>query len=259
MDQTLSLALATYKGAIVLLFLLTFLLAGWLIPFVKTAQKLSRIGKNLALAGLNGVLSMSVIVPIIAFASHWSLLWRPDWMQGWRGLMFDLVVLDCWIYWWHRAAHVLPILWRFHEVHHLDETLDASSALRFHFGEVLISSLVRAPFIVLLAIPLSHVLLFETLVASAAIFHHANLRLPPNFERLLSYIIVTPSIHWVHHHAKRADTDSNYAVFLSLWDRLFGSRSQTKRTAEMRIGVEGKSEQSLLKLIAWPWAKDRSG
>ena len=176
-------------------------------------------------------------------------------MGGWAGLVFDLILMDLWIYGWHRTSHVFHVLWRFHEVHHLDETLDASTALRFHFGEVFNSSLVRAAVIFLLAVPLSSVLAFETLVAMVAIFHHSNVRLPARLERVLSWAIVTPSIHWVHHHATRADTDSNYATVLSLWDRLFGSSSRTLRTAGLRMGVEGQADAGLASLVIRPFQR----
>jgi sterol desaturase/sphingolipid hydroxylase (fatty acid hydroxylase superfamily) len=175
------------------------------------------------------------------------------WWSGWPGLVLDLLLLDCWIYWWHRANHVVPVLWRFHEVHHLDGFLDASSALRFHFGEVLLSALVRVGVILLLGVPLLSVVVFETLLALSAMFHHSNLRLPPRLERALSYVIVTPSIHWVHHHAIRRDTDSNYSALLSLWDRLFVSRSATRRSPDMPIGVEGLSDKGLAQLVARPF------
>ena len=68
-----------------------------------------------------------LVLPVSAFAASYALDWRPQWWSGWPGLLLDLLILDCWIYWWHRANHVWPFLWRFHEVHHLDEFLDASS------------------------------------------------------------------------------------------------------------------------------------
>lgn len=247
--------ISQYKGAIILVFLLIFFMLGRLIPFAKVVQAIARIVNNLALSGINAVLSALLIVPVMVFASEFFVNWRPAVLQGSTGLIFDLVLLDLWIYWWHRVEHALPFLWRFHEVHHLDETLDASSALRFHFGEVVISSLVRLPVIMLLAIPLSSVIMFETVVALAAIFHHSNVRLPQKFERLLSWLIVTPSIHWVHHHAIRADTDSNYSVFFSMWDRIFGSHSRTIRTTDLVIGVEAKRDQHLMGLLTSPFKR----
>jgi sterol desaturase/sphingolipid hydroxylase (fatty acid hydroxylase superfamily) len=211
-----------------------------------------RLGRNLGLFGLNLLLSPLLVLPITAWADGLSLGLRPAFLAGPLGLAVDLLLLDLWIYWWHRANHELPLLWRFHAVHHYDELLDTSSAVRFHFGEVALSALARAAVIVLLDVPLASVVVFEGLVLAAAIFHHSDARLPPAAERLLSRVIVTPSIHWVHHHARRADTDSNYGTVFSFWDPLFRSRSRTQRTAGMRIGVEGAGERPLLGLLAAP-------
>jgi sterol desaturase/sphingolipid hydroxylase (fatty acid hydroxylase superfamily) len=245
--------LRSYKGLVILTVLAVLLVAERLWPVARTLGGLRRVGKNLSLAGLNAALSWAVVVPLSAFAVYHALDWRPMWWSGWPGLVLDLLLLDCWIYWWHRANHVVPVLWRFHEVHHLDGFLDASSALRFHFGEVLLSALVRVGVILLLGVPLLSVVVFETLLALSAMFHHSNLRLPPRLERALSCVIVTPSIHWVHHHAIRRDTDSNYSALLSLWDRLFASRSATRRSPDMPIGVEGLSDKGLAQLVARPF------
>jgi sterol desaturase/sphingolipid hydroxylase (fatty acid hydroxylase superfamily) len=215
----------------------------------------ARVIKNLFLAIFNFVASPLIVIPITAFAASHMLDWRPVFWSGWQGLVIDLLLLDFWIYWWHRINHVVPFFWRFHEVHHLDETLDTTSALRFHFGEVLLSSLVRALVIFILAVPLSSVIVFEALVLISALFHHSNLRLPANVERGLSWVIVTPSIHWVHHHAIQRDTDSNYCTILSVWDRLFGSSNSTPRTPDMLIGVEGTVERNLVGLILKPFQR----
>jgi sterol desaturase/sphingolipid hydroxylase (fatty acid hydroxylase superfamily) len=242
------------KAVIVLGFVAVMMVLGRVFPFAKVTG-FNRVIKNFSLAAPNAILSPLVVVPISAFAAQWALQWRPEWWGGGAGLVLDLLMLDVWIYWWHRANHAVPFLWRFHEVHHLDETLDASSALRFHFGEVFLSSLVRAAVIFIIAVPLSSVVVFETIVALVTIFHHSNLRLPPVLERILSLLIVTPSIHWVHHHALRSDTDSNYSTFISFWDVLFGSRSRTVRNAEMPVGVEGKRDEGLVSLITRPFPR----
>ena len=247
--------LLTFKGAIVLGGLALLLALERMFPVARALGGLRRVAKNLSLAGLNAVLSWAVVVPVSAFAASYALDWRPLWWSGWLGLGLDLLLLDCWIYWWHRANHRWPLLWRFHEVHHLDQFLDASSALRFHFGEVLLSSLVRAGVILLLGVPLLNVVVFETLLALSAMFHHSNVKLPPRLEKALSHVIVTPSIHWVHHHAIRRDTDSNYSSLLSVWDRLFRSRSATRRSPGMPIGTEGVVDRSLPGLIARPFER----
>ena len=222
-------------------------------PAVRLRNQLTRIFKNFSLAGLNIILSPFIVVPVTLLAAKWQMPWRPEWLTG---IVIDLLVLDCWIYFWHRANHAIPVLWRFHVVHHLDENLDVSSALRFHFGEVVLSSLVRAIIIFLLAVPLTSVVVFEVLVTVAAMFHHSNIRIPRWLEKPLSFFIVTPSLHFVHHHALRADTDSNYATGLSIWDRIFGSRSVHARELDMQMGVEGLRDVSLVSLILRPfWLK----
>jgi sterol desaturase/sphingolipid hydroxylase (fatty acid hydroxylase superfamily) len=217
------------------------------------AGRWRRVGRNLAFFVISAGVSLGIVVPVSAWAAAHGLWSRPAWAAGGLGLALDLLLLDGLIYWWHRANHELPFLWRFHEVHHLDRFLDTTTALRFHFGEVILSALARAGVILVFAIPLSSVLVFETLVLAAAIFHHSNIRLPQGLERALALIVVTPSIHWVHHHRVRGDTDSNYSTILSLWDGLYGSRSATRRTAGMEIGVQGREERSLPGLLVEPW------
>jgi sterol desaturase/sphingolipid hydroxylase (fatty acid hydroxylase superfamily) len=250
--------LLAYKGLVVMATLLLLLVLERIYPLARVVGGVRRIGRNLSLAGVNAVLSWAVVVPVSAFAASHALGWRPEWWSGWTGLALDLLVLDLWIYWWHRANHEWPLLWRFHEVHHLDEFLDASSALRFHFGEVLISSLVRAGVILVLGVPLLSVVIFETLLAFNTMFHHSDVRLPPRLERALSWVIVTPSIHWVHHHAIRRDTDSNYASLLSVWDRIYASRSHTLRTPQMPIGTEGLTDRGIGGLLARPFERRQS-
>lgn len=214
-----------------------------------------RLARNFALFFLVSLASPLVILPIVAWADGVALWERPLWASNLVVLLFDILILDLFTYVLHRAYHVVPVMWRLHEPHHLDEHLDASSALRFHVGEVVLSALCRVPLIILLAVPFSHVVVFETLLLTGAIFHHSNLRLPQSFENMLSKLIVTPSIHWVHHHAVRADTDSNYGAIFSFWDPLFASRSPTKRHKGMKIGVEGIEEKSLLGLLLSPLVK----
>jgi sterol desaturase/sphingolipid hydroxylase (fatty acid hydroxylase superfamily) len=212
-----------------------------------------RLVRNLSLFGINLLISPLIVVPITVWADGFSLGLRPAWWSGWPGLLLDLVLLDFWIYWWHRANHEVPLLWRFHQVHHFDELLDSTTAVRFHFGEVVISALVRALVIILFDIPLASVLLFEALVLVGAICHHSDARLPPRFEAALARVVITPSIHWVHHHAIRADTDSNYGTIFSFWDPLFRSKSRTRRWRAMPIGVEGRHDRPLLRLILTPF------
>jgi sterol desaturase/sphingolipid hydroxylase (fatty acid hydroxylase superfamily) len=212
-----------------------------------------RVARNGALWLVTVALSLGFVVPVTAWAAAHAVSWRPVWWAGPPSLAADIVFLDCLIYWWHRANHTVPLLWRFHAVHHLDRFLDTTSALRFHFGEVALSALVRAAIVVALGLPLASVLVFESVLLAATLFHHSNLRLPPAFEATLARVIITPSLHWVHHHRVRADTDSTYGTLFSFWDRLFGSTTPNVRTPAMPIGVEGVEEKDLVGLLLAPF------
>jgi len=223
-------------------------------PAVKAGlHPVRRIIKNLSFWPVNIGLSFAVILPVSALAAQHALWHRPEWFSGWNGLAFDIVLLDLFIFWWHRAVHEVPFFWRFHEVHHLDGHLDTTSAIRFHFGEIFFSVFVRAIVIMLFAMPFTSVLLFEILVLSFTLFHHSNIALPPRFESALSKIIVTPSIHWVHHHAIRKDTDSNYGTIFSFWDRMFSTKSLTERFKTMEVGVEGAKDMNFPSLLIKPF------
>lgn len=210
-----------------------------------------RLGRVAGLFSLNALAGPLIVVPLTWWAASIELGLRPEW---WRWPL-DLLLLDLWIYAWHRANHEIPFLWRFHQVHHLDETLDTTSAFRFHVGEVLLSAVVRMVPIIVLGIPLTSVILFEAVLLICAIFHHSDAAMPVFVERWISKVIVTPGIHWIHHHARRDDTDSNYGLLFSFWDRLFGSRSATARFIGMPIGVERMADRSLLRLLAAPFGR----
>lgn len=255
-------SLLAWKGAAVLVWLLVFFAAERLFPAAvepagpgdpALAGGWRRLARNLALWLANVGLSPLVVLPLSFWATGFHLGWRPGWWSGWSGLLLDIVLLDLLIYWWHRANHELPLLWRFHEIHHLDRFLDSTSALRFHFGEVLLSALARALMIVVFDLPILSILVFETLLLAATIFHHSNLRLPARLEAALSRLVITPSIHWVHHHAVRSDTNANYGTLFSFWDRIFATRSPQRRRLDMAIGVENRAERPFVELLYRPF------
>lgn len=257
--------LLAWKTGLILVWLLLFAVLERLKPASPWVAANSTFGfsqkthllQNTSLWLINVIFLPALVLALTLAATEVAPQWRPDSLRGYWGLVFDVLVLDLWIYAWHRANHRVAFLWRFHQVHHLDEQLDATSALRFHFGEVLLSALVRAPVIMILAIPLTSVLIFEIMIALAAIFHHSNVRLAPVVEKWLCAVVITPSIHWVHHYAVRADTDSNYGTILSCWDRIFASQSPKRRTPEMVLGVEGLRENRVLKLLVLPFVRSQ--
>ncbi len=216
-----------------------------------------RLARNLGLWGANTLMSPFITVPIGVAAASLQLWTRPH--LGWAGLVLDLLILDLWTYAWHRANHEWPLLWRFHRVHHLDRFLDTTSAVRFHPGEVLISALARAPLIILADIQILSLLTFDALVLGAALFHHSNLKLPPRLEAYLRHAVVTPSHHWVHHHVERADTNSNYATLLTVWDRIFRSWSPHRRVPDMQIGAGNEADPPLAQLALAPFLPSTRG
>ena len=242
-----------YKGLVVGVWLALLLVGERLVPAVERVGGWSRVLRNVGFWILNVGLSLTIVVPLSYWATDSAIDWRPQWFAGWLPLAVDVIILDFLIYWWHRANHVVPVLWRFHEVHHLDEFLDVTSSVRFHFGEVLLSAGFRALIILALDIPLASILAFEGLVLLTAAFQHSNLSLEPGRERAVSTLLVTPSIHWVHHRAVRADTDSNYGTIFSFWDPLFGSRSPTQRTPDLAMGVEAEPDVSFIALLIRPF------
>ena len=224
---------------------------------VTPKENLSRLGRNVFLYGMNSLLWPVLVAPVTLLAASAAVWTRPEGI-GWWALPVDLIVLDVYIYAWHRANHEVPFLWHFHRVHHRDRFLDTTSAVRFHFGEVALSSCVRGLLLWALAMPFEHLIIFETLVLLGALFHHSNVRLPQVVDRLLAHVVVTPGWHWLHHHAVRRDTDSNYGTILTLWDRLFGSANRGTRRLNMEIGMEGtKKDMTLVHLLIWPFYEPR--
>ncbi len=243
-----------YKGWVIAGVFIFLLILEHLRPAVKTgAHPMHRITKNLSFWPINIGLSLLVIIPVSYFATQNTLWERTEHFHGTAGLIFDIIILDLFIYLWHRTAHEIQFIWRFHEVHHLDQHLDTSSAIRFHFGEIFFATGVRTIVILVFALPFSSIVIFETLVLVCALFHHSNISLPQRLEAIISKIIITPSIHWVHHHAIRKDTDSNYGTIFSFWDHLFKTSSSTKRFQTMKIGVEYKKDKKWLELILLPF------
>lgn len=215
-----------------------------------------RIGRNLGLFLINSALSPLFVLPVTVFAALHAPDWRPGWWAGSWGLLADILLLDLFLYAWHRANHRIGFLWRFHQVHHFDRFLDVTSAVRFHAGEVALSALVRGAFVFAADVPLASVLIFEIVVLTCSLFHHSNGKLQQGVEKALSFLIVTPGWHWLHHHAVRRDTDSNYATLLPLWDRIFGSANPGRRDPAMPIGLEGEGlDPALPALLLKPFRK----
>jgi sterol desaturase/sphingolipid hydroxylase (fatty acid hydroxylase superfamily) len=162
----------------------------------------------------------------------------------WATWLLGFLLLDLSFYHWHRLNHAVPFLWRFHNVHHVDPDLDVSTAFRFHFGEVALSAGFRSVQIAAIGVPLAVYAAYEVVFQAATYFHHSNVRLPERLERALNCVFVTPRMHGIHHSDYREETDSNYSVVFSVWDRLHRSFRWGIPQHQIRIGVPGYARPS---------------
>jgi sterol desaturase/sphingolipid hydroxylase (fatty acid hydroxylase superfamily) len=176
------------------------------------------------------------------------------------GWVLAFVLLDLWNYCFHVLGHKVPLLWRFHTVHHTDAAPDATTALRFHFGEVLIGGLGYVIVLPLLGVTMPQLLFYETVLIATSLFHHGNVRLPATLERALRLFIVTPGMHMVHHSRWVGQTDSNYSSVLSVWDWLFDTMRDGDPQA-MEYGLDGYGERehsTVLGLMMMPMGEVKS-
>jgi sterol desaturase/sphingolipid hydroxylase (fatty acid hydroxylase superfamily) len=169
-----------------------------------------------------------------------------------------LLVLDAVAYAWHRANHELPLLWRFHRVHHADANFHVSTALRFHPGELLLALPVKLGAILLLGAPPLAVLVFEALFGVANVLEHGNFDLPRRLERALAIALVTPALHRRHHSTERAERDTNFGTILSVWDRLARTLRPDTSGSRFATGLSGLPSavgRSLGAMLAAPFAR----
>jgi sterol desaturase/sphingolipid hydroxylase (fatty acid hydroxylase superfamily) len=154
------------------------------------------------------------------------------------------------------------MLWRFHKVHHADSHIDASTGLRFHPIEILLSILLKGLAVLLLGVPAIAVIIFEVALNGFALFNHTNIRLPRWLEYPLRAILITQVLHRIHHSQVVEETNSNYGFSVSWWDRLFGSyKSQAKKSDEdLDIGLKSykadNKTATLLSLLKMPFDKN---
>ena len=236
-----------------------------LAPFFRQSHRARHAGRNFAIAGLN------VLAGILLFAGLTAAAAAYGEHEG-IGLFFQLglgeagraaatvFALDLWNYWWHRANHRIPLLWRFHRMHHSDPQMDVTTATRFHLGEVAIATGLRALLIVALGASLAGIVLFDLLVLLSTQFHHANISLG-RWDRVLRTLIVTPDMHKIHHSDRREETDSNYTSLLSAWDRLFQTFRKSEAVEEIRFGVRGfglEQQQTIAGLLKTPLDRSES-
>tara|TARA_Y100001933_G_scaffold257154_1_gene302985 strand:+ start:1815 stop:2609 length:795 start_codon:yes stop_codon:yes gene_type:complete len=165
---------------------------------------------------------LAVGAALDAQAQGWGLfnaVALPTWLE----VLATVLIFDLAIWTQHLVTHKVPVLWRFHRVHHADRDFDVSTAIRFHPVEIAFSMLLKIGLVYLIGPPALGILMFEIILNGTALFNHANIRLPPWLDAVLRQFLVTPDMHRVHHSDLRAEHDSNYGFALSVWDRMFGT------------------------------------
>jgi sterol desaturase/sphingolipid hydroxylase (fatty acid hydroxylase superfamily) len=175
-------------------------------------------------------------------------------------LAAGVLLLDYTLWWWHWMNHRVPLLWRFHLVHHADRDLDVSTGIRFHFGEMTLSFLYRALQVRLLGTDARTLAAWNTLLMPSILFHHSNLRLPARADRALTRLIVTPRMHGVHHSVIEEETNSNWASLFTWWDSLHGTLRLRDDGAEVVTGVpayDDPEEVTVGKALAMPFRRRR--
>jgi sterol desaturase/sphingolipid hydroxylase (fatty acid hydroxylase superfamily) len=226
---------------------------------------LRRLPRNLAVAGLAAITVSLVERPIVAPLARmvarrrWGLLFCGR-LPGAIHAALAVLLLDYTLYLWHGLVHRVPWLWRFHLVHHVDLDLDASTAIRFHFGELALSVPWRAAQILAIGVTPGALRAWQDLVLASVMFHHSNVRLPLAVERFLGWLIVTPRMHGIHHSIVPDEAGSNWSSGFALWDRIHGTLRLNVPQREIAIGVPAYRDPEdvvLPKILEMPFIEQR--
>jgi sterol desaturase/sphingolipid hydroxylase (fatty acid hydroxylase superfamily) len=223
-----------------------------------TVGRAARWASNLGLSAIN-TLVVRLLVPLgavgaalLAEERGWGLLNNVA-LPGWLSVLLAVVALDLAIYLQHVMFHAVPLLWRLHLVHHADLDFDATTGVRFHTIEILLSLGIKMAVVVLLGASALAVVTFEVLLNATSVFNHGNVRLPAWLDRLLRLVLVTPEMHRVHHSVIPRETNSNFGFNLPWWDFLFGTyRSQPAAGHEgMTVGLEQFRDERQADRLHW--------
>jgi sterol desaturase/sphingolipid hydroxylase (fatty acid hydroxylase superfamily) len=220
------------------------------LPFKQLRQSYQT---NASLFIVNGiVISLLSATPLLMVAAHYSdqglLNYIPN--LAWKAVLAFLL-LDLMLYCWHKACHDFDCLWMFHKVHHNDPYLNVSTAFRIHIVELLMVTVLKSAYIVILGVDKTMVLTNEVISTLFVMFHHTNIAF--RSEKLLGRIIIVPYLHRVHHSTERNEHDANYGAVFSIWDRLFGTLIE--REPE-KIGIKNRSPQTVLGLLKFGFTSD---
>ena len=244
----------------------------WLIEnafplFTFTYKKWHHAGINFFMTFTTILINFSLAI-ILLKTSEWTiannfgaLQWLPP-MPLWLYTLIGLLLLDLiGAYLVHLVEHKVKFLWRFHLIHHTDTWIDTTSANRHHPGESVIRFVFTTLGVLFVGAPMWLVFMYQTLSVVSTQFTHANISMPKKLDYLLSYFIVSPNMHKVHHHFTLPYTDSNYGNIFSIWDRFFGTFMYLPKE-EIIYGIDTymKPEENnqLKNLLKIPFQKPRS-
>jgi len=205
-------------------------------------------------AGLN--LIFTALATMIGFGAAGILFWVSEWVTAnefgllylfdmplWLKIIIGVMALDfIGAYFIHWLEHQVKWMWKFHIIHHSDTTVDVTTGLRHHPGEIVfrVSFTILGAFLV--GAPVAIIMLYQSLSVLFAHLTHANIQMPEEIDKAFSYIFVTPLMHKVHHHYTRPLTDTNYGNIFAIWDRLFGTFAKVDNTRELTYGIDTHME-----------------
>jgi sterol desaturase/sphingolipid hydroxylase (fatty acid hydroxylase superfamily) len=227
--------------------------------------RVRRAARNLSLGGISLAVATLLQIPVLAPVAEWAGahgfgLLRAFPLPESARLVLGFLLLDYTLWVWHWANHRVPFLWRFHLVHHVDLDMDATTGLRFHFGEIGLSVVFRALQVAALGVSPDALALWQAVLAVSILFQHSNTRLPAGLERVLVRLVVTPRMHGIHHTAEEDRANSNWSSLLSVWDVLHGT-FRRDGPDEALIGVPAFSDPrdvGLGRLLALPFRPRRN-
>ena len=229
-------------------------------------RRRDRLRVNGAMIGLAFITLRLAFVPAVLWVAGRAVEYRLGLLQvlplpAVIGGLVGFLALDYTTWAWHRLNHHVPILWRFHSVHHTDLDLDASTSFRFHVGELLLAIVYRSMQVVVLGAGPWLVVAYEIVLDASTAFHHSNWRLSTVLERGLIRVIVTPRMHGIHHSIIERETNSNWSSILTWWDRLHGTLRLDVPQDAIVVGLPAyrrAEELTVRRLLAMPFGRQRA-
>jgi sterol desaturase/sphingolipid hydroxylase (fatty acid hydroxylase superfamily) len=220
----------------------------------QTLPAAPRVVRNLAMGALCQMVITAVENPATRAVARGNALHRRGVQHRLGGGAFGkaaaFLAMDYGFFWWHIATHKVPFLWRLHRVHHIDPDMDASTALRFHFADMLVSLPWRLVQVRLSGVDPATLGHWQRFFLLSVLFHHSNTRLPPAWERRLSRVVTTPAMHGLHHSQAPDLQDSNWSSGVALWDHLHGTYRADVAADAVTIGVDDPHAVADLPLAA---------